>query len=282
MARGPRLKGEALYHHIYAWGNDRNPIFKSDSHYEKYLEYLASYASRYSINIIAYGLMEWHIHLFLFDSLGKLSQFMNNLHGRYAQFFNRVTKRVRHVFGERFNNKIVQVNNYGLWLSRYIHRQAVETGIVNDPIDYPWTSYRAYIGLTSKGFLKPGIILEQFGQGKVAFRQYEEFIMGEDDGPINWAKTTGSIIGDKEFIETLKDSKEENKEKKLNNKDLIENVSKQLHIRPELLLNPQGWPDRRLRHQAFAILVNKYGISATEVARAFKVSPMAVIKALKK
>jgi len=283
VAKKPRLAGKELYHHIYAWGNDRHPVFKSDFHYKKYLEFLKTYASCNGVDVIAYALMETHIHLFIFDKLGKISYFMNSLHGLYAQFYNRLSGRVGHVFGERFNNKIVQANDYGLWLSRYIHRQAVEAGIVNNPKDYPWTSYQAYIGLASKGFLKPDVILEQFGSGKAALERYREFVMSEEDGPINWQETTVLIIGDEAFVNDVEESKDiDQKEDELESQDLIGIVIKELQVTPQVLLNPRGWSERRLRHEAFKILIDKYGFSIRHVARVFNISPTSIVKVLKK
>lgn len=64
MVKKLRLKGCELYHHIYNRGNDRHPIFKNPSDYKRYLKYLKEYSDVYGIDIIAYALMEWHIHLF--------------------------------------------------------------------------------------------------------------------------------------------------------------------------------------------------------------------------
>ena len=282
LARRPRLIGPELYHHVYAWGNDKHPIFKANTHYEKYLEYLELYGSRYDIDIIAYGLMNWHIHLFVFDWLGRLSQFMNCLHGRYAQFFNKETERVGHVFGERFNNRIVQGDSYALWLSRYIHRQAVEACLVADPRSYQWTSYREYIGLAPKGFLKPGVILDQFGRGKAAGRRYEALVISQENGPIDWNGTTASIIGNDEFIESIGVLKRKNLPDKMNIKDLMETVSRQLGVSSRLLLNPRGRAERKIRHKVFLILVDTYCLSAAEVARAFGVAPNTGINVLRK
>ncbi len=92
-----------------------------------------------------------------------------------------LTQEGGHVFGERFNNKIVQPNNYGLWLSRYIPRQPVEAGLVSNPADYPWTSYRQYIGLEPIEFIKLRIILTQFANkiynAKKMIKSYEEFVL---------------------------------------------------------------------------------------------------------
>jgi len=103
------------------------------------------------------------------------------IHGDYAQYFNRETHRVGHVFGERFSNKVVQVNEYGIWLSRYIYRQPLEAGLVDEPKDYPWTSYRRYLGLEEKDFIKNDLIIQQFGERKEATKNYEILF---------WAKMT--------------------------------------------------------------------------------------------
>jgi len=282
VPRKSRLKGKRLYHHIYAWGNDRHPVFKDDEHYVKYLEYLGYYGLRYKMQVIAYALMTWHVHLFLFDVSGKLSEFMKSLHGEYAQFFNRVAKRVGHVFGERFNNRIVQPNNYDLWLSRYIHRQPVAAGLINDPKDYQWTSYRAYIGLAPRGFLKPAVILDQFGRGGAASQPYREFVLGVEDGPVNWRKASGSIIGEAKFIEEIEESIDDDQDDGWSDEDLLKVLSGRLKVKPELLLKPRGLAMRKLRHKAFAILAEQYGLSAARVARMFKVSATAVVKVLKK
>ncbi len=255
-----RMRGENLYHHIYAWGNDRHPIFSEKKHYQKYLSLLSRYSSLFKIDTIAYALMEWHIHLFIFDRLNNVSDFMMKLHGDFAQYFNKDTKRVGHVFGERFNNKIVKPNIYGMWLSRYIHRQPVEASLVADPRDYPWTSYRIYLGLEKRRFLKPEIILDQFGTNNDRFQKYEEFVMSDNDGPVDWSQRVFKIR---------------------TGKDLIRIVSQEMGISPPLIANPQGVQARCLRYQAIRLLVNKYGYKGSQVAAAFGLTRAAVTKILK-
>ncbi len=278
MVKRPRLSGKQLYHHIYAWGNDRHPVFKVESHYEKYLAYLEQYGSRYAVDIIAYALMTWHVHLFVYDKQGKISQFMNSLHGEYAQYYNHVTNRVGHVFGERFNNKIVQADNYGLWLSRYIHRQPLEAGIVNDPKEYRWSSYRTYLGLAARGFLKPEVILEQFGRGSMAYHDYEEFTLDRESGPIDWNKVSNLVVGDDNFAKDLRKLEENEEADSFDSEKLIKILSVRLEGKPKSLLNPRGQKERRIRHEAFRILVTEYGFSAARVSRVFGVSAMAVAK----
>jgi hypothetical protein len=71
MSAQPRVSGVELYHHIYAWGNDRHPIFKDDNHYQTYLNLLAIQSTYCKVDVIAYALMEWRIHLFVYDKENK-------------------------------------------------------------------------------------------------------------------------------------------------------------------------------------------------------------------
>jgi REP element-mobilizing transposase RayT len=280
MARHPRLSGEELYHHIYAWGNNRQAIFISDQHYARYLDFLETYSKDYRVDIIAYALMRSHIHLFVFDFPGKVSEFMNSLHGKYAQYFNRLTGRVGHVFGERFNNKIVQANKYGLWLSRYIHRQAVEAGLVTDPRCYPWTSYHIYLEEAPMSFVKSGIILEQFGNEQERISRYEEFVKSTEDEPIDWDVKSATIVGDDFFQqEVLKEDTAKHRENLSDNK-IPELINARFKVSPEFLFSAHGLHEKRLRHKIIRYLINDVGLKPIKVARLCHISRSAVRRSL--
>ena len=257
----PRICGEDVCHHIYAWGNDHHPVFKSVEHYKKYLIMLERYALYFDVDIIAYALMESHVHLFIYDKHKNISLFMMNLHGHYARYYNKINERVGHVFGERFNNKIVQANVYGKWLSRYVHRQAVEAGIVEDPADYPWSSYRGYMRLEKNRFIKPDLILMQFGEDENRLREYRAFVLSDDDGPVDWSKRGFVLVsGD----------------------DLVHFVSKEMNIDMDILLHPKGIREKRLRHSAIRVLHERYGYKPSLLASIFGLSKGALAKILLK
>jgi len=246
-----RICGEDLYHHIYAWGNDRHSVFRSDYHYRNYLAFLEKYSKVFEIEVIAYALMEWHVHLFIHDLKNNLSEFMMKFHGEYAQFFNRNTSHVGHVFGERFNNKIVQANEYGTHLSRYIHLQAVKAGLVDNPRQYNWSSYHVYIGLEKSRFIKPGLILDQFGDDDAKYRRYDEFVLGEDEGPIDWDKKT-TITYRIEYI--------------------INSLCCEMAIERSALMNPRGYKQKANRHRLIKKLHVEYNFKPLQIAHAFNLS----------
>jgi REP element-mobilizing transposase RayT len=272
--------GEELYHHIYAWGNNRQAIFIVDQHYERYLHFLEKYSALNQVDIIAYGLMQTHIHLFVYDLLGKVSSFINSLHGEYAQYFNRVTGRIGHVFGERFNNKIVQANDYGLWLSRYIHRQAVDAGLVTDPIYYPWTSYHKYLGVEPEGFVEPDVILEQFGVGCERIRNYVEFVIGAQGSPVDWSMKSSIVVGDEKFQQDVRMKRVFRSERSPDNESVFCLVAERFHVGREFLSNAHGLEQRRLRRKIVRFLVEEVGLKRAFVARLCHLTCMAVQKIL--
>jgi len=210
MPKRPRLKGAGLYHHIYNRGNNRRAIFRSESDYNRYLGGLFRFSNTYSIDVISYALMRWHVHLFILDRQGYISEFVNLFHGWYAQSFNRIHNRIGHLFEARYKNKIVDASNYGIWLSRYIHRQPVEAGIVTKAEDYQWSSVHVYTGAVKEPCVKPQVVLAQFGRSRAEqCRSYVKFLRDNDEGPIDWQKKELEpqvIIGDSEFRKSV-DSK---------------------------------------------------------------------------
>lgn len=280
MARRPRIVGVRLYHHIYAWGNNRQPIFVTDQHYRRYLGFLEIHSKDYRVDIVAYALMQSHIHLFVFDLIGKVPQFMNSLHGEYAQYYNQITGHIGHVFGERYNNKVVQANVYGLWLSRYIHRQALEAGLVADPREYQWSSYQGYLGETPIGFLKPEVILGQFGFGPERIHQYEAFILGAEHGPIDWEMRSVTVIGDESFRQDMRERETAEDHKNLTDEEVFNLLVERFNVNPDLLLAARGLTEKRMRRKIIRYLVEDAGLRPTRVAQLCNISSMAVQKAL--
>jgi len=280
MPKRPRLRGAGLYHHVYNRGDNRRAIFRIASDHERYLNALFRFAGKYSIDVIAYALMRWHIHLFLFDDRGCISEFMNVFHGQYAQYVNKIHNRIGHLFEARYKNKIVDVNEYGLWLSRYIHRQPCDAGLVLDPEQYRWTSYRVYLGLEENANLKMGIILDQFGTGRsTQHKAYRRFIMGDDNGPVDWDAMSASaegIVGNEYFREAVDARLKRRGEIEKLHKDPLILVSRLLQVSPGMFKKPKGSEERALRRKAIRILCHEYRLGIRQIARMFDMAPSSV------
>jgi putative transposase len=146
MARPLRIVYPGAYYHVMSRGNEQKEIFKSQRDREKFLEYLASANERYGAIIQAYCLMSNHYHLLLETPEGNLPQIMRHINGAYTTYFNVKRKRSGHLFQGRYKAILVDADSYAAELSRYIHLNPIRVGLAERSEDYPWSSYRSYIG----------------------------------------------------------------------------------------------------------------------------------------
>jgi putative transposase len=72
---------------------------------------------------------------------------------------------------------LVDRHAYLLELVRYIHLNPVRAGLVSDPLDYPWSGHRAYLGQEEVPKLSTDWVLSQFDDRRgIARRRYGALI----------------------------------------------------------------------------------------------------------
>lgn len=98
----------------------------------------------------AYCLMDNHYHLLIETPDGNLSKGMRQLNGVFTQSSNRRHRRGGHLFQGRYKAILVDADTYLLELARYIVLNPVRAGMVDDPGEWPWSSYRAVLGQASR------------------------------------------------------------------------------------------------------------------------------------
>ncbi len=145
MPRSPRLQAANLFYHVYSRGNNKEQIYLEASNYQRFTSNLERFRTSLYFKIYAYCLMPNHFHLFLQTGKVTLSKIMQILMTAYAMYINKKYARVGHVFQGRFQSIVVEKETYFLQVQRYIHLNPVIARIVNDPINYPWSSYKAFV-----------------------------------------------------------------------------------------------------------------------------------------
>lgn len=145
MARALRLAMPGVPLHVIQRGNNRSQCFRCTEDYERYLRYLADAALRYGCTVHAYVLMPNHVHLLLTPSAADTtSRVMQQLGRRYVRDFNAAYGRTGTLWEGRFRSSLIDSERYFLVCQRYIEQNPVRAGIVHDPREYPWSSYRHY------------------------------------------------------------------------------------------------------------------------------------------
>jgi REP element-mobilizing transposase RayT len=108
---------------------------------------LGDIAERYRFRVYAACLMGNHYHVVGSTPDGSLSATMRYLNGVYAQWFNRRHERTGHLFEARFRSIVVQRESYLKRVARYVVLNPVRAGLVEQPDDWEWSTYRSTVGL---------------------------------------------------------------------------------------------------------------------------------------
>lgn len=130
------------------------------------------------VAIIAFCLMPNHFHFILRQERdGGIRQFIQKLSNSFAHYFVLKYKQSGHVFEGNFKAVRVETEEQLLHLSRYIHLNPVTAYLVENPKDYPYSSYQVYLGKESSEIVNPLPVLNHFSSPN----QYREFVLSQKD-----------------------------------------------------------------------------------------------------
>lgn len=205
MARPIRIEYPGAVYHITSRGNAQEAIYHTDADRYHFLSLLEQACKRYHWSVYAYCLMDNHYHLLVETRESTLSKGMRHVNGVYTQWFNHTRKQRRygHVFQGRYKAILVDKESYLLELCRYIVLNPIRANMISQPIDYPWSSYRATMGYyETREWLEVDGILGQFGkQRKRAIEKYKDFVEEGIGESSPMAKLQGQLIlGSEPFV----------------------------------------------------------------------------------
>ena len=206
MARPTRIEYDNAYYHVMNRGRGRQKIFHGDDYYHAFLLCLKESYERFGLEIHSYCLMGNHYHLLVKTPQGNLSRAMRHINGVYTQRYNRLKRTDGALFRGRYKSILLNANNYLLQVSRYIHRNPIETKRrrVEKLEQYPWSSYPFYVRKRKvPAWLHQDGIFGELGAQR-PYKSYRAFVDAGNDHAIEKFYSAGrmsAILGDKEFRE---------------------------------------------------------------------------------
>ena len=176
MPRVDRREEAGAVHHVVAQGNGRAAIVLDDLDRQRLLIGLARVVRAKGWRVIAYCLMDTHLHLVVLTPAPSLSLGMRQVLGPYARWFNLRHGREGHLFRSPFYSVRLDESHL-ITASVYVDLNAVRGGICRHPAEYRWGSYRAVAGLERFGLADPGLLLAVLGGDvETAGRRYVRLV----------------------------------------------------------------------------------------------------------
>ena len=129
MPRQARLDAPGTLHHIMVRGIDGIAIFRNDQDREGFLSRIGHLVESTGTRILAWVLMDNHVHLLLFSGPSGIATFMRRLLTGYAIGFNRRYQRSGHLFQNRYKSIVCEEDVYLLELVRYIYLNLIAFGV---------------------------------------------------------------------------------------------------------------------------------------------------------
>ncbi len=212
MPRPVRIEYPQACYHVMNRGRQRQRIFHAPTYYQAFLETLAEAHERFGLVIHGYCLMGNHYHLLLQTPRANLGRVMRQINGVYTQRYNRLKHTDGPLFRGRYQAILVETDRYLLPLSRYIHRNPVESSrpLVHTLDTYPWSSYPAYLNqIPCPSWLSRELIYEVLGHHHKyqGYRIYVEAGVDDEIQEFYDRSHTPAVLGEPAFLAWVRESR---------------------------------------------------------------------------
>jgi putative transposase len=188
MPRHARLDVPGTLHHVMVRGIERQNIFQDEDDRQAFVERLRFLVRETSTRMLAWVLMDNHVHLLVISGPAGLPSFMRRLLTGYAIRFNRRHKRFGHLFQNRYKSILCELDPYLLELVRYIHLNPLRAEVVKNLEDlenYAWCGHGILTGRRENDWQERDFVLAFFAsKEKKAIKGLQEFMeAGKGLGP---------------------------------------------------------------------------------------------------
>lgn len=167
------------YYHLFNRGVNGKKIYFEHANYSFFLNRLKYYKDKFRITVLCYCLMPNHFHLFVRQSSDQdtIGSMIGNLTNSYTKAINKKYSRTGVLFGGRTKNRIIENEEYFIWLFKYILLNPVEAKLVSVPEEWEFSSTSEYFGLSNDRLTTQNDILSKFD----SIEHIREFILSRDD-----------------------------------------------------------------------------------------------------
>jgi putative transposase len=319
MPRQSRLDSPGTLHHVMIRGIEGLQIFQDSQDRDDFLSRIGHLVEITGTRILAWALMNNHVHLLIFSGQQGIAKFMRSLLTGYAIRFNQKYHRKGHLFQNRYKSIVCEKEPYLLELVRYIHLNPLRVSVVKsiEELDrYPWSGHSVLVGKYKRQWQEKEYVLMQFNNEKRrAIQAYRKFVeQGKDRGRQpelvggglirslgGWSQVLSlrsqrvkfdhdsRILGGRDFVTDILREADSKLKRQLKNEErevmadrIIKKMCQEKGVKEEELKS--GGQRRKVsevRARVSYHLCQELGIPMAEIARRLGVCTSAIAKAIK-
>ncbi|MBY0385249.1 hypothetical protein K2X05_08835 [bacterium] len=147
MARKKTILQSQFPYHVTARSINKEFFYlESKDLWRIFCDYLFILKYEFSISLHSFVLMDNHFHLILSTPLANLSSGMNYFMREVSREVARKNKRINQTFGGPYHWCILDTYNYYLNAYKYVYRNPVDAGMVNQCEIYDYSTLNGLIG----------------------------------------------------------------------------------------------------------------------------------------
>lgn len=203
MPRIARIVMKNAPHHITQRGNYNHKVFNDNNDRICYLKLIKKYSKKYYLKILAYCLMNNHVHFIVIpenkDSMAKTFHVVGM---QYAQYINRKRKLAGHLWQSRFYSCFMDERHTYI-ATRYVEQNPVKAKMVNEAWQWKWSSAGYHIGGKDiAGFLEHATFLPEPNEWRNELKsQVSEPIIDR----LEWCTKSGRPFAELPIIKKLEE-----------------------------------------------------------------------------
>ena len=292
MARPLRIEYPDAWYHVMNRGRRGEDIFSDDQDYTMFTDLLRETSEIWNVRIAAYCLMPNHYHMLIQTPDANISRSMRHLNGVYTQRYNSRHRCDGQLFRGRYKSILIGTNSYLLQVVRYIHRNPLQAGFVQNLEAYKWSSHGGYLSIAKKwDWLHKNYILSLLSKNRKDWlRHYRKWVLVDEDNEVS-EKISGVkwpvCLGPQAFIDRIKEkfgsgkiSKEIPSSRELlpDQKRIIDAVSRFYGVKSADMIKTQRgkrnearntaiYLTRKLRMDTYKKIGERYGIDNDRTVR---------------
>lgn len=274
--RRARITYRNAYHHVMNRGYDGNPIFKERNNKEDFLDLLKQYSEKLKIKIFAYCLMHNHYHIILENCSGRMSDLLKQLNGNFGRLYRERHGGKGYVFQGRFKSILIQDESYLFLSIVYVLSNPVRAGMVNNFLEYEWSSASAYFNKKSNNEIVDKDYVEDLFKNQ---NNLIRLVNRSDETPLPVIGTKlGKILGQESFVEeAIMKFDRRNKTKSLERKrmndiyfDPVDKIVMEIEKQYETKVNQidtTTYSGKKIRGELLLHLRDRGGLKYTEIVK---------------